>query len=91
MSSSDLSTMNHMTAIIKMCSSKFRYGEMQQIKPLPCCLLVLFTVEFKLPKRQISLYAFIMNNKVCLVFVKLISVKERLRNSMLLLQQVNKD
>ena len=28
--------------------------------------LVLFIVEFKCPKRQISFYAFIMNNKVLL-------------------------
>ena len=47
MSSSDLSTMNHMIAIVEMCTSKFRYGEIQQIKPLPCCLLFFFTVEFK--------------------------------------------
>ena len=30
------------------------------------CQLVLFIVEFKCPKREISFYAFIINNKVLL-------------------------
>ena len=32
MSSTDLNTINHLIAIAKMCISKFRYGEIKQIK-----------------------------------------------------------